>query len=74
VWKSISASEHGLMMARLADLIEENKEMFATGMDNGTSTQIKQESTSKKILTIFNVGKPYHVALKEDLHRGRIPA
>ncbi|CRG83249.1 aldehyde dehydrogenase ALDH [Talaromyces islandicus] len=47
-WKSISGTQRGVMMARLADLIEENKEMFAT-------------------IDAWDNGKPYHVALEEDL-------
>lgn len=36
-WKGISASERGLLMFRLADLIEEKKELLATidAWDNG---------------------------------------
>jgi aldehyde dehydrogenase (NAD+) len=46
-WKSISGTQRGLMMARLADLIEESNELFATidAWDNGTSAQIKQKMT-----------------------------
>lgn len=38
-WKLISGTERGQMMARLADLMEENQELFATidAWDNGTS-------------------------------------
>lgn len=36
-WKNLPGTERGKMMARLADLIEENKELFATidAWDNG---------------------------------------
>ena len=36
-WKELPASDRGGLMARLADLIEENKELFATidAWDNG---------------------------------------
>lgn len=39
-WKGLSATDRGQLMAKLADLIEENKELFATidAWDNGTST------------------------------------
>lgn len=36
-WKELPASDRGILMARLADLVEENKELFATvdAWDNG---------------------------------------
>lgn len=39
-WKRISASDRGKMMAKLADLMEEKKELFATidAWDNGMRT------------------------------------
>ncbi|KAF9880864.1 aldehyde dehydrogenase aldh [Colletotrichum karsti] len=38
-WKELAASDRGILMARLADLIESNKELFATidAWDNGKS-------------------------------------
>ena len=37
-WKTISGSDRGIIMAKLADVIEENKEVLATidAWDNGT--------------------------------------
>ncbi|KZZ92337.1 aldehyde dehydrogenase ALDH [Ascosphaera apis ARSEF 7405] len=48
-WKKISGSERGQLMARLADLIEESKEVLAT-------------------IEAWDNGKPYTVALDEDLN------
>ncbi|KAL4887811.1 aldehyde dehydrogenase domain-containing protein [Aspergillus ambiguus] len=47
-WKELPPTERGQMMAKLANLIEENKELFAT-------------------IDAWDNGKPYHVALEEDL-------
>ncbi|KAL4863611.1 hypothetical protein BDV12DRAFT_177305 [Aspergillus spectabilis] len=47
-WKKLPGTERGQLMARLADLIEKNKELFAT-------------------IDAWDNGKPYHVALNEDL-------
>jgi aldehyde dehydrogenase (NAD(P)+) len=37
-WKKLPATERGVLMGRLADLMEKNKELFATidAWDNGT--------------------------------------
>ncbi|KAI5282439.1 hypothetical protein KEM54_002768, partial [Ascosphaera aggregata] len=48
-WKEITGSERGKLLARLADLIEENREILAT-------------------IEAWNNGKPYTVALDEDLN------
>ncbi|KAL4956120.1 aldehyde dehydrogenase domain-containing protein [Aspergillus filifer] len=47
-WKKLPATDRGQLMARLADLMEKNKELFAT-------------------IDAWDNGKPYHVALSEDL-------
>ncbi|KAJ5612226.1 hypothetical protein N7510_005420 [Penicillium lagena] len=47
-WKLLPATERGQLMMRLADLMEENRELFAT-------------------IDAWDNGKPYHVALEEDL-------
>ncbi|PSK54335.1 Aldehyde dehydrogenase [Elsinoe australis] len=47
-WKKLPATERGQLMARLADLIEANKEILAT-------------------IDAWDNGKPYSVALSEDL-------
>ncbi|KAF7596375.1 hypothetical protein BBP40_002119 [Aspergillus hancockii] len=47
-WKLLPATDRGMLMGRLADLIEQNKELFAT-------------------IDAWDNGKPYHVALNEDL-------
>ncbi|KAL3442332.1 aldehyde dehydrogenase domain-containing protein [Aspergillus insuetus] len=47
-WKKLPATERGVLMGRLADLMEKNKELFAT-------------------IDAWDNGKPYHVALTEDL-------
>ncbi|KAB8255802.1 aldehyde dehydrogenase domain-containing protein [Aspergillus pseudonomiae] len=47
-WKLLPATDRGMLMGRLADLIEQNKELFAT-------------------IDAWDNGKPYHVALSEDL-------
>ncbi|KAL3478879.1 aldehyde dehydrogenase domain-containing protein [Aspergillus californicus] len=47
-WKKLPGTERGQLMARLADLMEKNKELFAT-------------------IDAWDNGKPYHVALNEDL-------
>ncbi|KAL4772434.1 aldehyde dehydrogenase domain-containing protein [Aspergillus nidulans var. acristatus] len=55
-WKKLPGTERGQLMARLADLMEKNQELFATidAWDNVLSLTEKS-------------GKPYHVALSEDL-------
>lgn len=47
-WSGISGTERGALMSKLADLVEENKEILAT-------------------LETWDNGKPYSVALNEDL-------
>ncbi|KAG2416112.1 aldehyde dehydrogenase [Aspergillus terreus] len=47
-WKQLPPTDRGQMMAKLANLIEENKELFAS-------------------IDAWDNGKPYHVALEEDL-------
>ncbi|KAJ5172517.1 Aldehyde/histidinol dehydrogenase [Penicillium capsulatum] len=47
-WKLMPATDRGRLMARLADLIEENKQLLAS-------------------IDAWDNGKPYHVALEEDL-------
>ncbi|KAL4964220.1 aldehyde dehydrogenase ALDH [Aspergillus stella-maris] len=47
-WKKLPGTDRGQLMARLADLMEKNKELFAT-------------------IDAWDNGKPYHVALSEDL-------
>ncbi|KAL4931472.1 aldehyde dehydrogenase ALDH [Aspergillus undulatus] len=47
-WKKLPGTDRGQLMARLADLMEKNKELFAT-------------------IDAWDNGKPYHVALNEDL-------
>ncbi|KAL4900429.1 hypothetical protein BDW74DRAFT_188277 [Aspergillus multicolor] len=47
-WKKLPATDRGQLMGRLADLMEQNKELFAT-------------------IDAWDNGKPYHVALSEDL-------
>ncbi|RAH80473.1 aldehyde dehydrogenase [Aspergillus japonicus CBS 114.51] len=47
-WKQLPATERGQLMGRLADLIEQNREVFAA-------------------IDAWDNGKPYHVALNEDL-------
>ncbi|KAL2844544.1 aldehyde dehydrogenase domain-containing protein [Aspergillus pseudoustus] len=47
-WKKLPATERGVLMGRLADLMEKNKELLAT-------------------IDAWDNGKPYHVALTEDL-------
>ncbi|KAL4914754.1 aldehyde dehydrogenase domain-containing protein [Aspergillus aurantiobrunneus] len=47
-WKQLPGTERGQLMAHLADLMEQNKELFAT-------------------IDAWDNGKPYHVALNEDL-------
>ncbi|KAI8930974.1 hypothetical protein NX059_011986 [Plenodomus lindquistii] len=47
-WKSLDVTERGRLMLKLADLIEENKELLAT-------------------IDAWDNGKPYHIALTEDL-------
>ncbi|KAJ5569819.1 uncharacterized protein N7459_009249 [Penicillium hispanicum] len=47
-WKLLPATERGRLMSRLADLIEEHKEVLAS-------------------IDAWDNGKPYHVALEEDL-------
>ncbi|KAL4876738.1 aldehyde dehydrogenase domain-containing protein [Aspergillus karnatakaensis] len=47
-WKKLPGTERGQLMSRLADLMEKNKELFAT-------------------IDAWDNGKPYHVALNEDL-------
>lgn len=42
-WKLLAATERGQMLAKLADLIEKNKELFATidAWDNGMFVNVK---------------------------------
>ncbi|GLA28463.1 hypothetical protein AnigIFM63604_002668 [Aspergillus niger] len=47
-WKLLPATERGQLMGRLADLMEENRALFAA-------------------IDAWDNGKPYHVALTEDL-------
>ncbi|KAJ4356104.1 mitochondrial aldehyde dehydrogenase [Didymosphaeria variabile] len=47
-WKHLPGTDRGILMAKLADLIEENKELLAT-------------------IDAWDNGKPYTVALTEDL-------
>ncbi|KAF2179685.1 aldehyde dehydrogenase [Zopfia rhizophila CBS 207.26] len=47
-WKQLPGTDRGILMARLADLIEEQKELFA-------------------MIDAWDNGKPYSVALSEDL-------
>lgn len=47
-WKELSGTDRGILMAKLADLIESNKELLAT-------------------VDAWDNGKPYTVALNEDL-------
>ncbi|PLB42152.1 aldehyde dehydrogenase ALDH [Aspergillus candidus] len=47
-WKKLPATDRGQMMAKLANLIEEKRELFAS-------------------IDAWDNGKPYHVALDEDL-------
>lgn len=47
-WKLLPPTDRGQMMAKLADLMEQNRELFAT-------------------IDAWDNGKPYHVALNEDL-------
>ncbi|KAF9894025.1 hypothetical protein FE257_008997 [Aspergillus nanangensis] len=47
-WKKLSPTDRGQMMAKLAQLIDQNKELFAS-------------------IDAWDNGKPYHVALNEDL-------
>ncbi|KAJ5666125.1 uncharacterized protein N7477_008573 [Penicillium maclennaniae] len=47
-WKLLPSTERGQLMARLADLMEQNRELLAT-------------------IDAWDNGKPYHVALEEDL-------
>ncbi|RDW64533.1 aldehyde dehydrogenase ALDH [Aspergillus mulundensis] len=47
-WKKLPATDRGQLMGRLADLMEQNRELFAT-------------------IDAWDNGKPYHVALSEDL-------
>ncbi|RAL12673.1 aldehyde dehydrogenase ALDH [Aspergillus homomorphus CBS 101889] len=47
-WKRLPATERGQLMGRLADLMEQNRELFAA-------------------IDAWDNGKPYHVALNEDL-------
>ncbi|KAJ5176181.1 uncharacterized protein N7482_002058 [Penicillium canariense] len=47
-WKLLPATERGRLMARLADLMEQNKVLLAS-------------------IDAWDNGKPYHVALEEDL-------
>jgi aldehyde dehydrogenase (NAD(P)+) len=65
-WKHLPATDRGMLMGRLADLIEQNKELFATidAWDNGKA----ELSLDWFISLLTNIlGKPYHVALSEDL-------
>ncbi|KAJ5227154.1 uncharacterized protein N7469_007160 [Penicillium citrinum] len=47
-WKLLPATDRGQLMSRLADLLEQNRELLAT-------------------IDAWDNGKPYHVALEEDL-------
>ncbi|KAF7122744.1 hypothetical protein CNMCM5793_000854 [Aspergillus hiratsukae] len=47
-WKLLPATERGILLAKLADLMEEKRELFAS-------------------IDAWDNGKPYHVALEEDL-------
>ncbi|KAA8641921.1 hypothetical protein EYZ11_011785 [Aspergillus tanneri] len=47
-WKLLPPTERGQLMGKLADLIEQNKELFAS-------------------IDAWDNGKPYHVALNEDI-------
>jgi aldehyde dehydrogenase (NAD(P)+) len=47
-WKQLPPTDRGQMMARLANLIEENKELFASidAWDNGMSVHTDRKVTS----------------------------
>lgn len=67
-WKDLPGTERGILMAKLADLIEANKEVLAAvdSWDNGAEMSPTRRITSRS--TDFRLaGKPYSVALNEDL-------
>ena len=45
-WKGMSATDRGILMGKLADLIEANKELFATidAWDNGKGAKVRNKA------------------------------
>lgn len=69
-WKLLPGTDRGILMGKLADLIEENKELLAAvdSWDNGTYPLRHGKNHSfRKTHTKPLSGKPYQVALTEDL-------
>lgn len=64
-WKQLPATDRGRLMGKLADLIEDKQELFASidAWDNGAFTMhiTYLDDTNN------GIGKPYHVALSDDL-------
>lgn len=67
-WRGLSATDRGSLLARLADLLEENKELLATvdAWDNGEFS-LHQSSTGKANQYLHPQGKTYNEALEGDL-------
>lgn len=69
-WKTLPGTERGILMNRLADLMEKNKELLATidTWDNGEPDTEKPGRTACSLLNLTcRPGKPYKDALEGDL-------
>jgi aldehyde dehydrogenase (NAD+) len=64
-WRDMATSDRGDLMFKLSELIDKNKEVLATieTWDNGTFS----DSVCRLRLMTTTSGKPYSVALNEDL-------